>query len=74
MCEPLSFLLESLFVFSSVAELYSELFQTYFKHKMKLFAKIATGYFGKKLYLRCLIGDVSTYTSPTLGPYTVDIE
>ena len=52
------------FPFLPDAETYSEPFETYFKHKMVLFAKIAIDYFGKKLHLRCLIGNVSRYTSP----------
>ena len=50
-------------MFLSDAEAYSEPFQRYFKHKMELLAKIAIGYFGKKLHLRCLIGDASRYMS-----------
>ena len=53
-----------LFVFSSDAEAYSEPFQTYFKHKMKVFTKIAIDYFDKKLHLWCLIRGVSTFTAP----------
>ena len=68
MCEPLSFSLERMLVLSSDAESYSEPFQTYFKHEMELFKKIATGFFDKKLHLRCLIGDVSTYTSSDPRP------
>ena len=51
-----------LFVFSSDAEVYSEPFQTYFKHKMEVFTKIAIDYFDKKLHLWCSIGGVSNFT------------
>ena len=72
MCEALFFSLERSFVFSSDAESYSEPFETYFKHKMELFEKIAIGYFGKKLHLRCLIGDISTYRSLDPWPSRVN--
>ena len=55
-------------VFSSDAEAYSKPFQTYLKHKMELFAKIAIGYFDKKLCLRCLIGDSSDSSVTSLDP------
>ena len=52
------FCLKDCLCFQKVQKTYSEPFQTYFKYKMELFAKIAIGYFGKKLHLRCLIGNV----------------
>ena len=54
-------------MFSSDAEAYPEPLQTYFKHKMEVFTKIAIDYFDKKFHLWCLIGGVSNFT--TLEPH-----
>ena len=61
-------------VFSNDAEAYSEPFQTYFKHKMEIFTKIAIDCFGKKLHLIYLIGHLSKFTVPELLTNTFYIE